>query len=367
MYKLFKKLFFKEDVGLQLLSVFLPLQILVLWIISCFPQYVEKYYSLSIYPIIVMFQEWSFGFWPFSFGDVIYTGLSLYALGFIFLQIKKKALFKLKTIWTLLAAVSVALAYFQISWGLNYYRNKLSDTLSVNPKYTKNQLFNTLNFFIENTNDLHKKLVKSDTLPVDFSIYASKENYRLLNETLNTIYKEHPFEYLENHNFSSSVKSSMYQVSMQYTGVSGFFNPITHETHYNRDILFYKLPVLLLHEKAHKAGFAAENEANFVGISLGLESDDYYVQYSASAFALRYLLSNVYRNFSEDYEYFYCKVRPGILKNYQELNAYWKTFEGPIEKQWEKVYDSYLKANNQSKGIESYSYVVNLLVHCYSL
>ncbi|MDT8347520.1 MAG: DUF3810 domain-containing protein, partial [Flavobacteriaceae bacterium] len=356
MQKFFKKVLINKALGLKLMAACLPLQILGLWIISCFPNIVEAWYSLKIYPLISRFHEWSFGLLPFSFGDFIYTGLTLYVLGFMIVRFKNKVFFRLKTFWTILASISVALAYFQLSWGLNYYRSKLSDTLSVNPKYSKNQLFETLDFFIENTNELHKTLVQHDRVLVDFSIYSSKENFASLNKTLNALYAQHHFDFLPKPAYFSVVKSSIYQVSMQYTGVSGFFNPITHETHYNRDILFYKLPVLLLHEKAHKAGFAAENEANFVGISLGLASEDAYVQYSASAFALRYLLGNVYRNFPDDYEDFYCKIRPGVLKNYQELNEYWKAFEGPIEKQWEKVYDSYLKANNQSKGIESYSY-----------
>ena len=49
--------------------------------------------------------------------------------------------------------------------------------------------------------------------------------------------------------------------------------------------------------------------------------------------------------------------------NYQEVQNFWKSYENPIEPVFEKTFDNFLKANNQSDGMKSYSYVVALLVN----
>ncbi|MCB0432799.1 MAG: DUF3810 family protein, partial [Mangrovimonas sp.] len=57
------------------------------------------------------------------------------------------------------------------------------------------------------------------------------------------------------------------------------------------------------------------------------------------------------------------KIDPGILKNYNEAEAFWDTYDNPLEPLFKLSYNSFLKANNQAKGMESYNYVVALLVN----
>ena len=44
----------------------------------------------------------------------------------------------------------------------------------------------------------------------------------------------------------------------------------------------------------------------------------------------------------------------------------WKKYDNPFETYFKKVYDLFLKANNQTKGIKSYNLVVDLLVNKYT-
>ena len=55
----------------------------------------------------------------------------------------------------------------------------------------------------------------------------------------------------------------------------------------------------------------------------------------------------------------------GYLKNYQEVRNFWNSYENPLEPIFEKTFDSFLKASNQSGGMKSYSYVVALMVNYY--
>ena len=56
-------------------------------------------------------------------------------------------------------------------------------------------------------------------------------------------------------------------------------------------------------------------------------------------------------------------VNKGILKNYEEVRLFWEAHQNPTEPLFKLFYGSYLKANKQSKGMESYSYVVALLTN----
>ena len=53
----------------------------------------------------------------------------------------------------------------------------------------------------------------------------------------------------------------------------------------------------------------------------------------------------------------------GILKNLKEVKDFWKKYKNPFEVIFDKTYDSYLKANGQKSGIESYSKMVGLMIN----
>ena len=59
-------------------------------------------------------------------------------------------------------------------------------------------------------------------------------------------------------------------------------------------------------------------------------------------------------------------MKIGVLKNYKEAEEEWKKYGNPFETYFKKVYDLFLKANNQTKGIKSYNLVVDLLVNKYT-
>jgi hypothetical protein len=58
-------------------------------------------------------------------------------------------------------------------------------------------------------------------------------------------------------------------------------------------------------------------------------------------------------------------VHPGILKNYQESEDFWRQYDTFIDKGFHVFYDNFLKMNQQKDGMESYSKFVNLMVNYY--
>ena len=52
----------------------------------------------------------------------------------------------------------------------------------------------------------------------------------------------------------------------------------------------------------------------------------------------------------------------GILIDFKSTSDFWNTYKNPFEPIVKKGYNIYLKSNNQIKGINSYNYVVDLLI-----
>ena len=118
-------------------------------------------------------------------------------------------------------------------------------------------------------------------------------------------------------------------------------------------------------EIAHQIGYASENEANYIGILSNQISSNLEINYSGNLIALQYLLSELYYVNKNLYSEKIKKIRKGILKNIEEKREFSKKYKNPFEDVFKKIYDFYLKNNNQSQGIKSYGLVVNLLIYDY--
>ena len=125
----------------------------------------------------------------------------------------------------------------------------------------------------------------------------------------------------------------------------------------------YTLAFTTSHEIAHQIGYAAENEANFIGYLASTKHTDTYFKLAGHVTALKYLLSELHKRDPELYKEALKNINSGILKNFQESNTFWTTYENPFEPIFKKSYNVYLKANKQKNGIETYSYMVDLLLH----
>ena len=73
-------------------------------------------------------------------------------------------------------------------------------------------------------------------------------------------------------------------------GFGGYLNPFTLEIQVNSLMPKTSLAITIPHEQAHQLGYAAENEANFIGFLACIYNKDLYYQYTGYSFALRYCL-----------------------------------------------------------------------------
>jgi len=106
----------------------IPFYILIK-VLSRFPDFVERYYSNGLYPIISKLLRLTLGWLPFSFGDLFYALSIIYIIRWLI--INRKRLINDTKNWFLdvFSAVSIIYLAFHLFWGLNYYRNPLHKNL----------------------------------------------------------------------------------------------------------------------------------------------------------------------------------------------------------------------------------------------
>ncbi|WP_246849048.1 DUF3810 domain-containing protein [Aquimarina sp. U1-2] len=343
-----------------MLALLLPIQVVLVKILSLFPEFIESFYSNGMYVYISKALRFVFGWIPFSFGDVMYFVLIIMFVRFVLKKVIKKETSWKDIMLDIVATLSVIYACFHLLWGINYYRLPMHEILNVDDEYTEEELICITEVLISEANHLHARLEINDSLPVRIP-YSKREvfsktipAYDHLDSILPTL-KYNP----------KSIKTSLFSIPLTYMGFSGYLNPITNEAQVNDLILNYKAPSTSCHEIAHQLGFAKENEANFLAALTTIHFDDIYFNYSGVTFALKFCLNDLYLRNQEKAICAIEELRPGIRKNYYEVNEFWKSYKNPLEPVFKSTYDSYLKANNQPDGMETYSYVVALIVNYY--
>ena len=340
------------------LTLLLVVQIIFVQYISKYPAIVETYYSNGIFLFTSAFLRMLFGWIPFSFGDLLIFLLVFLFLRFLYQLLTTRFRNSREKLFQLLAVVSLLYGCFYWFWGFNYFREPLAKNLGFNQtSYTTEQLATVTRNVVEKLNTIHLQITKNDTLVVKNS-YTQKEMYVQSVSGYANLAKQDP-QLAYNH---TSVKSSLMSLLQTYNGTSGYLNPITGEAQVNDMIPKTGYPTTICHEMAHQIGFAAENEANFVGYLAALSNDDVYFKYAAYRMAFGYLISELRKHDTAIFKEVLLATNTGVLKDYRESTAFWKQYQNPIEPFIKKGYNSYLKANKQSKGIQSYNYVVDLII-----
>ena len=335
------------------------LQILLNNVLKHYPELVERFYSHGVYVALSKLMRYAFGWLPFSIGDIFYTIAVVYVIRWLILN--RNRIIKDTLNWSLDigATLSIAFISFHIFWAFNYYRQPLHKSLDLEAEYTTNALVGFTERLIEKSNSYHKKLSpEDDSLKIEIP-YTKSQIFDMVINGYDELAKTYPHLKYE----PTSIKKSIYSTPLTYMGFSGYLNPFTNEAQVDGLIPTYKFPTTSCHEVAHQLGYAAENEANFIGALAAVHNEDDYFKYAGYTFALRYCLAELFRRDSEIYYNILPRVNFGIIRNYQEVQTFWMDYENPLEPIFEKTFDSFLKANNQANGMKSYNYVVALLVN----
>ena len=317
----------------------------MIWAASNYPEQLEAFYSNGIYPFLFEARSLYFNRFPFPLGDITYTVVFLSIIYWIITTNWKNWFLILLRLVT---GILLLILWFQLSWGLNYYRKPIFDQKELK-SYTEDDLTQLTRFFAQESNRLHLQLSKGDSLPVELD--GSKKEIIKRVATAPS-----------QHKIVGKAKISLYSLPLSYMGFSGYLNPFTLEAQVNGRMPKINLPLTTAHEVAHQQGYAAENEANFVGFLHCYQHPALEIQYAAALFGFRYTYNELYKANPTIAREILCSLYPGILDNFKASSAFWQKHKNPLEPLFKKSYDNYLKINNQKLGIQSYNAVVSLLI-----
>jgi Protein of unknown function (DUF3810) len=340
-----------------ILPLIFLVQIIGLKILSFFPELIEKYYSNGLYPYISKFSRNTFGWIPFSFGDLLYTFLILWLVYWLYK--KWKMPWKSKAI-AILSFLSVFYFAFHFLWAFNYYRLPLFQKMTIKKEYTDAQLLDFTKKIIAKTNEIQFQITKDTAKKIE-NPWTQEQIFEKSVTGYKNLSKEYPFfEYQV-----PSQKKSLFSYPLTYMGFGGYLNPFTNEAQVNDMIPMYNFSSTVCHEMAHQMGYASESEANFIGFLAASKNEDLYFKYSAYSYALKYCLSNWEVRNPEVLEQVLKTIHPGILKNFKESKQFWQSHQTFIETGFKIFYDNYLKINQQEDGLDSYSKFIDLMVNYY--
>jgi hypothetical protein len=345
----------------KILTVLLVMQWAFVQLIGQYPSFIETYYANGLYPIISNMLQFAFSWLPFSFGDLLYSLLIFIIIKKTYSLIKNKKI-EFKTLFFKIGAyISVLFFMFHFNWGLNYFRQPVYKNLNFEVKpYSINELTSFTEKLIKIVNQTQVSITKNDTVLVENPL--TKEEIRHNSyEVYNQLKLKFPqFKYSK-----LRIKNSLFSTPLTYMGFGGYLNPFTNETQANILIPKNSYTATVCHELAHQIGIAPESEANFVGYLAATNSNDNFFKYSGYLNALRYCLSEIYYKDLVTFELLKAKINTGVLKDIQQSQDFWESYQNWSEKYFKTFYDSFLKANQQKDGIKSYNKMLVLLINYY--
>jgi hypothetical protein len=153
--------------------------------------------------------------------------------------------------------------------------------------------------------------------------------------------------------YTGAPKPTLADPFMAATGTTGYINPLALDVHLASDLLWFERPFSLSHEWSHVAGYAREDEANFLAIVNCTRSNVPVVEYSGWLELLLYLpprshyprrafVPMVWQDFAA------MRERDRRRINLSLARFSWGT------------YNAYLKSNHVASGIENYNEVTRL-------
>lgn len=145
-------------------------------------------------------------------------------------------------------------------------------------------------------------------------------------------------------------------------GILGIYSPFTAEAHLNTQVPLWAQPFSACHEVAHAAGFAREDEANFIAWQVCRASGDEAFAYSASYVALSHVSRALKRLDALRAASILTALEPFVLQDQLASYEFWRSKHSVVTEVSQSTNDAYLKAQGQSHGSLSYGRMVELMI-----
>lgn len=349
------------------LLVLLPVSFLITVLCKNHPWLAEELFAKRIYKWISVGYSWITSFIPISIAELIYllcpVALLFFLLRFLFRLIKGKGdrlTIASRFLMNVACTASVLLFTYTMLCGVNYYRYSFTyySGLTVQDSSVE-ELYDLCIDLSNQANSLREQVSETAEAGVFQLSTTKRETAKKASKAMEHLSHQYPIL----SGWSAIPKSVLLSKYMSYTEITGVFFPFTMEANVNTDIEDFSIPYTMCHELSHLRGFMREDEANFLAYLACVNYDDVEFQYCGTMLALIHAGNALYKQDRQLYNELRETYSEAVMRDLIANNQYWSKFEDTIiSTVSNQVNDTYLKANSQTDGVQSYGRMVDLLI-----
>ena len=267
-------------------------------------------------------------------------------------DLKKKHFIKglSKAITILLIPVAIISGYMTTS-ELQYNRKALPVPL-FGGTLEKTDYYDILDYFIEDYNDCtnHLTFTEDGEIVPDYSF---SETSQLVQKEYNNLKNKELKSYLNS--YTTTCKPMMSSVIYTEFHITGVDFGLLGEANVNTFQPYAGYPMVMAHEIAHTKGVMREGDANLLALYILLNSDNYYLRYSAYYWAFYSVLTLAnYTGNDDDYQTLNNKIAYNAKLNDWHDYQFWKKHD-LLERIADWFNNLYLKNSGVENGTESYN------------
>ena len=308
-------------------------------------------YARTVYPALSAALSAFSSLFPFPLMEVfvvsLILGLILYPI-----RLRKKGIRLRKIIFREGEILAWVYVWFYLGWGLNYYRHNIYVRMQTSPVAYEEQHF--------------KDFLKEYTEQLNTTYQPSTEiDDEELKQHVHAFYANLPASFgLAQPKSWQEPKPFIFTPLYSKVGVLGSMGPFFAEAQLNADLPEVQYPFTYAHEFSHLLGVSNEAEANYWAYRACTESSSTALQYSGYFGLLPYVISNAsYLLPKEDFQTWIQTIRPEIIEQYKQKNAFWRERYSPlIGNIQDFTYNLFLKGNKIPSGKKNYAEVIGLLL-----
>lgn len=353
-------LFYKKKAAVRLVTagVCLVLSLALQFVSRSFPAFSE-FYAKYIYPVWVNTLGRLMSFFPVSMVEILLYLCILYVmfwlLRLIFFRKGRRGQTLLLGFLTVLAFASFLFLSYTVNCGINYHRHTFAEESGLVVKERPvEELMALCEKLTDEVNSYSGQVVRNKK---GLCVLETEPELRAV-EAMDKAAEE--FETLDG--YYPRPKGLIVSQILSYQQLTGVYSPFTVEANYNRHMIPYNKPFTMCHELSHLRGFMREDEANFIAYLACMASDDVDFNYSGALTGWVYATNALCSVDEVSYYMFYDRLLPEVKAELAANSAFWDSYEGQIAEVADAVNDTYLKANNQTDGVRSYSRMVDLML-----
>ena len=305
----------------------------------------DNLYLAGLFQVLRVIYDHTIGILPFPF---IYVLLPLVVFQ-VFRQFFSKDTIKLKVL-KVLEVFLWLICGFYLLWALNYHATPVEDKADLSIANLSNErLVEVIDQVRSELNSLSANV--GNRTERDFT--STEKTLRPLLENV-----------LEEFNYPTWGRvrvRKLFSGSILRNRTTGIYIPHVLEGHVDGGLYPVQWPFTIAHEMSHGYGITHESDCNFFAYLACRQSDDPYIQYSASLAYWRYLASHL-RSVDRDlYEEKRAELNESVKNDLVEIRAYIDRYPDLMPKYRNKIYDQYLKSHGVSAGIKSYDRMILLI------